>query len=211
MDFFDVINSRRSVRRFLDQQVSEKDIKKIIEAGTKAPSACNVQGWRFIVINKKDVMKNIVEAGTAAFIIGSPVGILVVYDNRTDNLEYKDHMQSGAACVENMALAATSLGIGSCWVCHLPLKRQLRKILDIPSSFDPIAYLALGYAEKKTMEIKKKAADDLISYNKFRFKEERISLFRLFFKRAGRIIFYNLPFRKHLRKSVDKKFERKFD
>ena len=78
MDFFDVINSRRSVRRFLDQQVSEKDIKKIIEAGTKAPSACNVQGWRFIVINKKDVMKNIVEAGTAAFIIGSPVGILVV-------------------------------------------------------------------------------------------------------------------------------------
>ena len=150
MDFFKVINNRRSVRKFLDKPVLDRDVKKIIEAGTKAPSACNIQGWKFIVINKKGLMRKIVEAGTASFIERAPVGIIIVYDNMTDNLEYKDHIQSASACIENMALAAAALEISSCWVCHLPLKRQLRKILKIPSSYDPIAYLCLGYAEKKT-------------------------------------------------------------
>ncbi len=214
MGLDEAIKQRRSVRKFLGKDVSDAALKKIIDAANHAPTACDIQGYRFVIINDKKVKQRIVDNGAASFIMGAPAGVLVLYDNRTKNIEYNDDVQSGAAAIQNMLLMAYSLGIGSCWICHLPTKRQLRKILRIPHNYDPLAYIALGYPLKKIKERPRRhKTEELMSYNKFSFKERipsRINI-GLWLNRLGRRIYYKLPMRKHIKPTVDRLFEKKFE
>jgi nitroreductase len=155
-DFLTIINSRRSVRNFTPEPVSKDLIVKIIETAVKAPSACNVQGWQFIAVESEEIKQKLVDYGGSVIIKNAPVGILALYDNRTKNTEYHDNIQSAAAGIENLLLAATYYGLGSCWLCHLPTKRQLRKIFSVPSYFDPIAYILLGHRQKEPVEVPRK-------------------------------------------------------
>jgi hypothetical protein len=112
-----------------------------------------------------------------------------------------------------MILAAHNFGIGCCWVCHLPLKKQLRKILNIPSHYDPIAYIAMDYF-KGTLKkrVRKFNSKEIISYNKFNFNERATVKDKLIsIKRVLRKVYYYIPFKKHIKNSVDKLFEKKFE
>ena len=106
MDLIKTIKTRRSVRFFLDKKISNGDLNKIIESATYAPSSCNMQGWRFIIIEDEKIIKKITEMDAAYFLNKPHMGILVLYDNRTDNLEYQDYIQSAAAAIQNMILTA---------------------------------------------------------------------------------------------------------
>lgn len=168
MDIFKAIKDRRSVRHFQDKQIEREILDKIIEAANLAPSASNIQGWRFIIVDDKKLKAQLVDLAASTVIMDAPLGILVLYDNRSINLEYMDYIQSASAAIENMLLASHALGLGSCWICRLPSKRRMRKIFKLPSYYDPIAYIALGYPkdEERQVERKYKLAD-LISYNYF--------------------------------------------
>ena len=217
MDIIDIIKKRRSIRRFKPDLVPEDLVKKIIEAATWAPSACNIQGWRFIIVDDPTIKEEIVNQGGAIIIKEAPLGILVVYDKRTKNVEYQDYIQSGAACIQNLILAATNFGLGACWICNLPPKRILRRIFKIPQSFSPIAYVILGYPANEVKEMARTyPLNHLIGYNFFnpKFPQEKINTARLFFHRVFRKIYYLLPVflkKKFLNKFVDKKFVKKFE
>ena len=71
----------------------------------------------------------------------------MLYDNRTSNRSYSDHIHSAAAAIQNILLRAEELGIGSCWICRLPKRSRLKRLLGIPWCYDPMAYVALGYPE----------------------------------------------------------------
>jgi hypothetical protein len=152
---------------------------------------------------------------TAAYFIGkSPLLILVVYSNQTDNLEYKDHLLSAAMAIQNMQLAAHALGIGACCVNNLPIKSRLRTILQIPRSFDPVALLCMGYPKAMPRPLKRKASlEDLISKNKFAFSGNYPSVnIKLRMKRTVRYVFYRLPaFIKKILDPLARKFEKRFD
>ncbi|MDP3990740.1 MAG: nitroreductase family protein [Candidatus Nealsonbacteria bacterium] len=217
MDIIEIIKKRRSIRRFKADPIPDDLIKKVIEIATFAPSSCNIQGWRFIVVNDQKIKEEIVNQGGAITIKTSPIGILIVYDKRTRNLEYQDHIQSGAAAIQNLLLAATHFGLGSCWICQLPPKRNLRKILKIPDNFSPISYVILGFEEREPVEVKRAhLLDSLIGYNAFNSQspQEKISTLKLFFYRVFRRFYYLLPVflkKKFLNKFIDKKFVKKFD
>jgi nitroreductase len=140
-----VIRSRRSVRKFKPESVPRGVLMRIIEAGVQAPSACNIQGWRFILVEKPELRRTIQEAGGSVLIPASPSGILMVYDNTTKNTPYRDDVQSAAACIQTMLLVANGLGLGACWICNLPSPSFLRRLLGIPWNYSPVAYLILGY------------------------------------------------------------------
>ena len=116
MDLFEAVRQRRSIRVFKDEAVPEELIEKIIEAAQWAPSACNSQEWRFIVIDNPEVKEKLLKETTAYFVGRAPLLILVLYSNRTHNFEYKDHLLSAAMAIQNMQLAAHALGLGSCCV-----------------------------------------------------------------------------------------------
>lgn len=142
---WEALHSRRSVRKFRPEPVPREMLLRIVEAGVQAPSACNIQGWRFILIEKPELRRAIQEAGGSVLIPASPSGILVVYDNTTKNTPYRDDVQSAAACIQNMLLAANGAGLGACWICNLPSPSYLRRLLGIPWNYSPIAYLILGH------------------------------------------------------------------
>lgn len=214
MDIFEAIKNRRSIRTFEDRPVPEDLIRKIVEAGQWAPSACNRQDWKFIIVDSREVKERILKETTAHFVGKAPLLIFVVYGNRTDNLEYKDHLLSAAMAVQNMQLTAYALGLGACCVNNLPVKSRLRKILNIPGSYDPVALLCVGYPKAVPKPLKRKAdLDGIMCRNSFDFKNEHPSIdLRLHLKRIIRYIYYRSPACvKKLADPFARKFEKKFD
>lgn len=213
MELKEAIYTRRSVRVFQDKPVSKEIIEELIDAAQQAPSACDRQAWKFIIINDPEVRKKLFEAGSGGAIKNAPIIILVLYNNQTDNLEHWDHVQSAAAAIQNLLLTAHDKGLGACWICHLPTKAQIRNLFQIPHNYDPIAAVVLGYpAQKPLPRPRLHKASELISYNKFDFKEEIPSKInpQLTLKRALRKAYYLLPGRKLLKKKVDDSFEKRF-
>lgn len=155
MNLTECIVSRRSIRQFEDRKIKEETVRRLIHSAIQAPSACNMQAWKFIVVSRKDRMNQLVNYGAAKWITKAPCGILVLYRNDvTINASlYKDHYQSAAAAIQNLLLEAVNLGLAACWICDLPRPGYVRKIFDIPKNFDVIAYIALGYPMADTTKL----------------------------------------------------------
>ena len=85
MELLEAIHNRRSIRKFIDKDIEEHKLKKIIDSAIQAPSACDIQGWRFIIIRDLKVKQKIIDHGAASFIKNAPVGILVTYNNQTED------------------------------------------------------------------------------------------------------------------------------
>ena len=216
MDFISLIKTRRSIRLFQDKKIDQEIAKKIIEMATYAPSACNIQGWRFIIVDKQDKKQEIVDYGGSINIKNAPLGILVLYDNRTKNKEYMDDIQSAAAAIQNMLLTIHNLGLGACWTCHLPSKKQLRKIFKIPKIMSPIAYIIIGYKKNEPTEMPRKYnLNEIVSFNEFssNINIEGIKQSNLLIKKILTKIYRLMPVfikRKWLNRYLNENFVKKF-
>ncbi|MDD3241661.1 MAG: nitroreductase family protein [Bacilli bacterium] len=200
------INERRSIREYKDIRLNDEIIKKIIVSGMMAPTACNMQNYKFIVINDNNKIKQLIENGTASFIKENMDMILVLYSKKTNNVEYKDNIQSGAAVIENMILEATNLEISSCWVCNLPRKKIMRKIFSIPKYYDIIGLVTLGYSDKLPGNKKLKYSfEEVVSYNEYKETSKNID-------RTIPIIYslYKCFSKYKFIKKIGKRFEKKF-
>jgi len=154
MDAIECIATRRSIRKFLKVPVSLETIMTIVEAGSLAPSSGNVQDWKFIIVDNKELMKKICEHSlnqeylyNAAFLIvacSDPQQTEMHYGLRGERLYT---VQNCAAASENMLLAAHALGLGGIWVGAFD-EAKLREILNIPQTARPQAILAFGYADE---------------------------------------------------------------
>lgn len=214
MDIFEAIKTRRSIRKFQERPVPEELIKQIVEAGQWAPSACNRQDWKFIVVESEEVKERLLKETTAHFVRQAPLLIFVLYSNRTDNLEYKDHLLSAAMAIQNMQLTAYSLGLGACCVNNLPIKSKLRKILSIPRAYDPVALLCMGYPKAVPKPLKRKEGlDSILCRNSFDFKNTQpVFDLKLTIKRVVRFVYYRVPASlKKLLDPIARKFEKRFD
>ncbi len=169
MDNLDIIRNRASIRKFKKEAVPHQTLKELCKLGMRAPTACNMQDWRFIIIDDDKLKADIVDSGASVLINMAPAGILVTYARDTKNYTYKDGIQSASAAIENILLAVSSFGLGACWICNLPTKGKLRKLLNIPALHEPVGYIILGYPENPTTRIQKLMydEDELIGINKF--------------------------------------------
>lgn len=204
MELQEAIRGRRSIRKYKPDKVPLEMLLEMVEAAKHAPTACDRQEWKFVIINDNRIKQRIVDEGAASVILES-VGILVAYSNDTDNPP--DHIISASLAIQNMLLKAYELGLGTCVVCHLPPKKILRKILSIPPTYDPIAYLCVGYPDEQPR--KKEYAVDTTAINEFKWKDRPKKETAL--KKIGRKAYYLIPQRKHIKPIVDKIFEKKFD
>ncbi|MBI4813735.1 MAG: nitroreductase family protein [Methanobacterium sp.] len=173
MEFFDLIKTRRSIRRYKTQPVDKEHILKILDAANWAPSAMNQQPWEFLVISGEllkplgNSYKSVVEEFTskmednseiisseefvtfAAHFGGAPVVIVVLVETNEDPREQKAYLESSSAAMENLVLAARDLGLGTCWMTG-PMRDEgsLRCILDISSDKEIVAVTPLGYPDE---------------------------------------------------------------
>lgn len=146
MDFKECMLTRRSIRKFTDEPVSEETIRDIINAAIYAPSACNFAAWKFILFTRTTPNRLAINNKIA---LNAPYGILVTYRNNlyVTGRKHGDYIQSAAASVQNMLLYINSIGLGACWICDIPEDKVLRKAYDIPNNFDVICYVAFGHPQ----------------------------------------------------------------
>lgn len=154
MDFWQVINQRKSIRRFNPQKKVPKElIEKIIRVAHRAPSAGNVHPESFIIVYKEEIKKKLAQiALNQDFISQAPVVIVVLADLDKSAFYYGDRGRElyaicdTAAAIENLLLAATALGLSTCWVGAFD-EEKIREILKIKKGIRPIAIIPLGYKE----------------------------------------------------------------
>lgn len=215
MELEEAIRQRRSIRRFQSEKISLSQIKEVLDLCRHAPSACNIQGWRFILVTDERLKQEIFDHGGSIVIRDAPQTILFLYDKRTDNTEYKDYIQSASAAIQNFLLIAHSKGIGTCWVNHLPRRNILRRIFNLPEYYEPIAAVILGYpSQERAVEMKRKFnIEDILALNKepLNLKEEKKKFHRT--KRFFRGLYYfsPKPIKKLLNKFLDEHFVKKFE
>jgi nitroreductase len=157
MDVFDCIKSRRSVRKFLEVPVEWDKIGQILDAARHAPSAGNLQTWKFIVVRDAGKRHQLAEAALQQWWMEkAPIFIVMCAEMRRIRQFYGVRgerlysIQSCAAAVQNMLLAAHNLGLGACWVSAFDEDRAAT-ILSIPEDAElrPQAIIPIGYPDEK--------------------------------------------------------------
>jgi nitroreductase len=178
-NILELIISRQSDRKYSNNPVEKEKLERIIEAGRMAPSACNAQPWKFIVVTDPGLTERIAEAASARlvgmnmFVAQAPVMIVVVRENPNmsskvgSTIKNKDYslIDIGIAS-ENICLQARAEGIGSCMIGWFD-ERILKKLLSIPRSKRVELIITLGYSLSTQREKKRKPAEVTVSYNKY--------------------------------------------
>jgi nitroreductase len=169
----ETIRSRRSVARFESTPVKDEQIKAILEAGRWAPSWLNSQPWKFLCITDEETKKNISENVPTVFyaaVAEAPITIAVFVDPNEDPYHF---VEDGAAATENMALAAKSLGLGSCWIGIFDrenkkesYEEKIKAFLNAPKNYRLISILPIGIP-KHVSQKNRKELSQLVYYEKF--------------------------------------------
>ncbi|MBQ9337169.1 MAG: nitroreductase family protein [Lentisphaeria bacterium] len=216
-DWQTIFEKRASCRTFLPEPVPMEKLKELCAYGVKAPTACNMQEWRFVILTDKKRMEELVERGGSKLLSMAPACILMFYAADTKNILYHDNLQSASAAVENMLLAAPQLGLGACWICNLPRPAEICKMFDVPMRYEPTAAVIVGYPSKevKPMPLHVKL-DEIIGENRFPrlAVEPRYSWLKLFCSRFIVLSYRFAPLwvkRRFLNDLIDRKFTKKFD
>lgn len=152
MEFGEVLAARRSVRHFNAKlDVSDEDIRALLDAAVQAPTAGNIQPWRFSVVKSLEARERLVEALHQRWATGAPAIIAVSVDPRPcaarygDRGEYLYALQDTAAAAENILLAAVDRGLAACWIGAFDDK-AVSKALNLPAPVTPVALIPVGYS-----------------------------------------------------------------
>jgi nitroreductase len=160
----DVVLSRRSIRRYEQKEIPKDVLDKILDAGRQAPSAANRQPWHFIVVTDPEIKKELSKGMFNRFIKDTPVTI--VGCAHKDLIAGKWSIISTTIALHNMVVAAWAMGIGSCWVGDFN-EEKIKKLLNIPESWNIVALISFGYPAEKPQPRKKKSIEEIVSFNKF--------------------------------------------
>jgi nitroreductase len=142
MNVSDAIRLKRAVRKFQDKSLPEDVARSILNAGRRAQSSKNEQGWQFIAIRDKSTLKALSECGTyAGHLAGAALGVAILTPNPEG--KFQDLFDAGQSAAY-MQLAAWELGVGSC-LASIYEHEKAREILGFPSEWHLRIALSFGY------------------------------------------------------------------
>jgi nitroreductase len=166
MDAIDVIRKRRSIREYKDKEIPKDILEKIVDAGRFAATARNIQPWEFVVITEQLTLKKLAELAENGRFIAQAKACIAVFSSDT-----KYYLEDGCAATQNILLAATAFGVGSCWVAgdKKPYCGNVAELLNAPSEFKLVSLIAMGYPKSSNVF---KAADkrplkEIVHWDKF--------------------------------------------
>lgn len=172
MEFEKLISERYSVRKFTQEHLKQEVIDKILDAGHKAPTGCNYQPQRILVLNTDSAMSKLYKCTKCHF--NAPAAMLICY-NRDESWKrpYDGALSApvdAAIVTTHMMLAAYEAGVGCCWVMHFD-PFAIRTTFNIPENIEPVALLVMGYpaSDAKPLELHSKfrPIDEVVYYDNF--------------------------------------------
>ena len=172
MELKDIIQKRRSVRRFSEKSLSIDLIHEIISYANLAPSAGNLQAREFIIVDNVEIKEKLSNAALdQRFIVEAPYNIIVCANlNRISSYGWRGKelycLLDAAAAVEHILLLAVENELGTCWVSAFD-ENRVSKILNLPPHVRPIAIIPVGYPKGKVSSTSRINAKKLTHYNEW--------------------------------------------
>ena len=178
-ELLELLKYRQSDRAYLSNPIERDKLERILEAGRLAPSACNAQPWKFIIVDQQE-LKNKIADCTSSKILGmnhftkqAPIHIVIVEEkaNFTSNagslIKNKQFpLIDIGITAEHICLQATAEGLGTCMLGWFD-ETKVKKLLNIPKSKRVPLIITLGYPASETREKRRKDLDNITSYNNY--------------------------------------------
>ncbi len=172
MEFEKLISERFSVRNFRQEHLPQEVVEKILSAGHKAPTGCNYQPQRILVLNSDSSIEKLKNCTKCHF--NAPAAMLVCHNtDESWKRPYDGALSSPVDAVivtTHLMLAAHNMGIGCCWVMHFN-PTAMREVFGIPENYEPSALLVMGYpsTDAKPLELhfKTRPIDEVVFYDAF--------------------------------------------
>ena len=170
MDIYEAIRIRKSVRSFLDRDIEEDKLQRILEAVRLAPSAKNKQEWRFVVVKDRHKREQLARAAHDQTFVGE-APVVIACCAETD----KHVMRCGLECypidvaiaIDHLTLAAVTEGLGTCWIGSFESER-VKQILGIPRQIVVVELLPLGYPQDTAIKEKSRLKlSETVHYEKW--------------------------------------------
>lgn len=144
---------RKSVRSFSEKNIDEITILELLNAARVAPSAVNYQPWRFFVCNSDEIKQKITESYPRKWFASAPLYIVACADKSQSwkrSSDNKDHANIDVAiAVTHLMLKATTMGLGTCWVCNFD-PSIVKDALNLDKVLEPVAIIPIGYPKEES-------------------------------------------------------------
>ena len=152
MEFQQIVQKRRSIRKFTDEELTPEQTQLLLRSALMAPTSHSTRAWRFVVVDNKDLLRQIAQCKKAGadFVENAPLAIIVLMDTLATDVWVED----AAIAAVTMQYQATELGLGSCWAQvrlrgredeGVPANDILRMLLQYPSTWEAECIIAFGY------------------------------------------------------------------
>lgn len=151
-DFRNIVQTRRSHRKFTDEEISAEDIKLIMRAALMSPTSKSMRAWHFVLVDNKADIEKLADAKDigSQFLKGAPLAIAVLGDPMQNDCWVED----GSIAAISMQYQAEELGLGTCWIQMrgrgtgdgMAADDVIRGVLDIPENMNCLCVIAVGHA-----------------------------------------------------------------
>jgi nitroreductase len=151
MELLEGIFTRRSIRKYKKEKLSDQQIHTLLKAGMQAPSAMNCQPWHFMIIREEEKLQSIMRIHAYAQMLKeAALAILVMTDTELEHDSGYGIVDCGAA-TQNILLAAHGMGLGAVWIGIHPRearKKALKELFHLPGHVQPYALVSVGYPDE---------------------------------------------------------------
>ncbi len=170
MEFSDVLSKRRSVRHFNTKlAVSDQDLHALLRAAVSAPSAGNIQPWRFYIVRSPEARERLAAALPQRWATSAPVVIVVCVDPRpcaarySDRGEYLYSIQDTAAATQNILLAAVDRGLATCWIGAFD-ESAVADAIGATRPITPVAVIPVGFSAESSAKPARRPLDEVTTW-----------------------------------------------
>lgn len=170
-DLMEIITNRRSIRSYKSQEIEEEKLEYLLDAFRKAPSAKNRQPWKLVIVKDKHKKSDLtIACNNQIFIAEAPIIIIACAKEDEAYSAMGGYLNSFsvdiAIALEHLILAATELGLGTCWIGSFK-EKLVKDLLDIPENVRVVALTPLGYPNKETPNRGRKSLSEIVCYERY--------------------------------------------
>ncbi|MDI9502920.1 MAG: nitroreductase family protein [Bacillota bacterium] len=173
----EIMKSRRSVRKYTDEPVTDAAIRELLEAARSAPSGHNLQPWRFVVVRDEHTRQQLAACNhNQMFMADAPVHIVVAayprlkedetipfVDEASPEHGVKQGIRDGAIAATHILLQAETMGLGACW-CGWHTQEEVRAVLHIPEGLYVVGIIPIGHPAETPEPRPRKELDELVHW-----------------------------------------------
>ena len=170
MAIIEAIGKRYSCRSYQDKAIEQEKLTDIFHAARLAPSAKNLQDWRFVVVTDKETKVKVAQAANDQMFLAKAGAIIVACSNNDYVMRCGQAIGpiDVAIALEHISLQASDLGLATCWIGSFE-PDKVRTILDIPADIEIIELMSLGYPADKSGEPNRLTLEEIVCYERWQF------------------------------------------